>query len=187
MDSAGRPRARRPESAGKQDETLVVLWSDHGWHLGEKGDHRQEHAVGAVDPGAAGLRRAGRRRRSEAAAEPVELLDLYPTFTDLCGLPPTDGLEGHSLVPQLKDAKRPAALAGDHHVTTQATTRSAPRTGATSATPTAARSCTTIATTPTSGPTWRERPPTPRRSENSPDDLPLGTPAGRTRKTPIVF
>ena len=40
-------------------------------------------------------------------ARPVELLDLYPTLSELCGLPPPSGLDGHSLVPQLKDADAP--------------------------------------------------------------------------------
>jgi arylsulfatase A-like enzyme len=41
--------------------------------------------------------------------QPAELLDLYPTLVDLCKLPPREGLEGHSLKPQLQDAssKRP--------------------------------------------------------------------------------
>jgi len=42
--------------------------------------------------------------RGTSCAEPVELLDVFPTLCDLAGLPKPDGLEGHSLVPQLEDA-----------------------------------------------------------------------------------
>ncbi|APW62435.1 sulfatase [Paludisphaera borealis] len=96
------------KASGKQDETLVVLWSDHGWHLGEKGvtgkntlwERSTRVPLVFAGPGVA----AGAR-----CAEAVELLDLYPTFIDLVGLPPIEGLEGHSLVPQLKDANAPRA------------------------------------------------------------------------------
>jgi arylsulfatase A-like enzyme len=86
---------------------IVVLWSDHGYHLGEKGIpgknslwERSTHvplifAGRGIDPG--------------VSAAPVELLDIYPTLTDLAGLPPAEGLEGHSLAALLKDprASRP--------------------------------------------------------------------------------
>jgi arylsulfatase A-like enzyme len=96
------------KATGKQDETLVVLWSDHGWHLGEKGvtgkntlwERSTRVPLVFAGPGVAAAARC---------AEPVELLDLYPTLIDLVGLPPTEGLEGHSLVPQLKDANTPRA------------------------------------------------------------------------------
>ncbi|MCA9245472.1 MAG: sulfatase, partial [Planctomycetales bacterium] len=92
------------EKSGKADNTIVVLWSDHGWHLGEKlitGKNtlwdRSTHvplifAGPGVTAGAKCLR-------------PAELLDIYPTLIDLCSLPPRDDLEGHSLLPQLRDAK----------------------------------------------------------------------------------
>ncbi|HEX5445779.1 MAG TPA: sulfatase [Pirellulales bacterium] len=91
------------DASGRADETLVVLWSDHGWHLGEKGItgknslwERSTHVPLIV--AGAGVA-AGAR-----CAQPVELLDLYPTLIECCGLPANERLEGHSLSPQLRDA-----------------------------------------------------------------------------------
>ncbi len=83
--------------------TIMVLWSDHGWHLGEKGIsgkntlwERSTHVpLIFAGPGVAAAARC---------TQPAELLDLYPTLSELCGLPVRDDLEGHSLVPQLQDA-----------------------------------------------------------------------------------
>jgi arylsulfatase A-like enzyme len=94
------------DASGRADETVVVLWSDHGWHLGEKGitgkNSLWERATRVpliiAGPGVSAGARCDR---------PAELLDLYPTLVELCGLPPRDGLDGHSLVPQLKDAHAP--------------------------------------------------------------------------------
>ena len=87
-------------------DTIVVLWSDHGWHLGEKGItgknslwERSTHVpLIFAGPGIA------RQARCDA---PVELLDVFPTLIELCGLPRRDDLEGHSLMPQLRDAQAP--------------------------------------------------------------------------------
>ena len=94
------------EASGHADDTVVVLWSDHGWHLGEKlitgkntlWDRSTRVPLIFAGPGVA----TGARVTS-----PAELLDIYPTLIDLAGLPEQQGLEGHSLVPQLEDASAP--------------------------------------------------------------------------------
>ena len=94
------------EETGQADNTIVVVWGDHGWHLGEKGitgkNSLWERATRVpllwAGPGIT----AGQRCR-----QPAELLDIYPTLLDLCRLPPGIGLEGRSLVPQLRDAATP--------------------------------------------------------------------------------
>jgi arylsulfatase A-like enzyme len=94
------------EESGKADNTIIVLWSDHGWHLGEKEitgkntlwDDGTRVPLIFAGPGVT----AGQR-----CTKPAELLDMYPTLIDLCGLTKNDRLEGHSLLPQLKDAKAP--------------------------------------------------------------------------------
>lgn len=88
---------------GYRDNTVVVLWSDHGWHLGEKlitgkntlWDRSARVPLVFAGPGVA---------VAADCRQPVELLDIYPTLVELCGLPAKTGLEGHSLMPQLKDA-----------------------------------------------------------------------------------
>lgn len=92
------------KAEGLLDSTLIVLWSDHGYQLGEKGKWSKagslwEQGVRVPlvihDPRVAGNGRASPRI--------VELLDLYPTLVDLCGLPMPEGLEGRSLRPLLED------------------------------------------------------------------------------------
>ncbi len=110
------------EEAGIADNTVIVLWSDHGWHLGEKGitgkntlwDDGTRVPLIFAGPGV----KAGGR-----STQPAELLDIYPTLAELCGLPARNDLEGLSLVPQLKNAnatrERPAITShnrGNHGI-----------------------------------------------------------------------
>ncbi len=94
------------EASGQADRTVVVLLSDHGWHLGEKGitgkntlwERSTRVPLIFAGPGVTAGAKCDR---------PAELLDVYPTLAELCGLPAREGLEGHSLMPQLKDARAP--------------------------------------------------------------------------------
>ena len=110
------------DASGRDSNTVVVLWSDHGWHLGEKGITgknslwERSTRVPLVFAGT-GINKGAR------CTQPAELLDLFPTLIDLCRLPARSDLEGHSLMPQLKDAstarKWPAITthnAGNHSV-----------------------------------------------------------------------
>jgi arylsulfatase A-like enzyme len=93
------------DAIGATPKTVVVLWSDNGWHLGEKDitgkntlwERSTRVPLIFAGPGVA---------RGATCAQPVELLDVYPTLVELCGLPKRDGLEGHSLVPQLQNARK---------------------------------------------------------------------------------
>ena len=87
-----------------EDNTVVVLWGDHGYHLGEK-ENWEKFALWEdtthvpliiIDP-----RRTKPGTRCES---PVSLLDLYPTLVELCGLePPPQTLEGRSLAKRLAE------------------------------------------------------------------------------------
>jgi choline-sulfatase len=110
------------EESGQAGNTIVVVWGDHGWHLGEKGitgkntlwDDGTKVPLIFAGPGV---------KAGQHCTQPAELLDIYPTLIDLAGIPARDDLEGLSLVPQLKDAAtkrdRPAITShnqGNHGV-----------------------------------------------------------------------
>lgn len=85
------------------DDTIVVLWSDHGFHLGEKQRWRKRTLWERVTRVpliivAPGVTKAGSRTRAA-----VGLIDLYPTLLDVAGLPPNPDVEGQSLRPLLED------------------------------------------------------------------------------------
>jgi arylsulfatase A-like enzyme len=91
------------ERSGHADNTIVVLWSDHGFHLGEKEitgkntlwEESTRVPLIFAGPGVA---------TAADCNQPVELLDIFPTLIDLCEFPKRDSLEGHSLLPQLQNA-----------------------------------------------------------------------------------
>jgi len=89
------------ESSAYADNTIVVLWSDHGMHMGEKENIEKftlwerstkvpliVSAPGVTEPGS-------------TCDQPVSLMDLYPTLVELAGFDAPEHLDGHSLVPQI--------------------------------------------------------------------------------------
>ena len=89
------------DSSGRADRTVIVLWSDHGYHLGVK-EHWEKFAlweqttrVPLIFAGPGVAQAGGRSER------PVSLLDIYPTLAELAGLPIPKHVEGRSLTPLL--------------------------------------------------------------------------------------
>lgn len=84
------------------DNTLIVLWSDHGFHLGEK-QHWAKRTLWEESTRVPLLIAGPGVPPGKPCGEPASLLDIYPTLVELCGLPKNAHLEGLSLVPQLKN------------------------------------------------------------------------------------
>lgn len=100
------------DESGMRDNTIVVFWSDHGLHLGEHGLLRKT-TVFELDARVPLIIKTPGGRPGQRSRSLVELLDLYPTLAELCGLKSTPLLEGKSLKPVLQDPQhqvRSAAL-----------------------------------------------------------------------------
>jgi arylsulfatase A-like enzyme len=113
------------EKSPNRDNTIVVLWSDHGWHLGEK-EHWQKFTawrisdrvplIIRVPKGVPGLPEG--TRAGTVCDRVVSLVDLFHTLTELCGLPEKSDIESRSLVPLLRDPAAPwphAAITSLNH------------------------------------------------------------------------
>ena len=90
---------------GLRENTVVILWGDHGWHLGDHGfwckHTNYESAVHAP------LLVSAPGRNAARCGALVEFVDIYPSLCELCGVPLAEGLEGTSFKPLIDDPKRP--------------------------------------------------------------------------------
>lgn len=100
------------DNGPNRDDTIVVLWSDHGWHLGEK-EHWQKFTAWRactrvplmirVPKGVRGMQQG--TQPNTICDQPVNLVSLYPTLLELAGLPEKKNNDGPSLVPLLRDSE----------------------------------------------------------------------------------
>lgn len=111
------------DETGRAENTIIVLWADHGYHLGDKETcvkftlwEKANHVPFIVV--APGITTPGSR-----CDQPVSLMDIYPTLLELAGLPPKADNDGLSLVPLLKHPNskwvRPALMTegpGNHAI-----------------------------------------------------------------------
>lgn len=114
------------DESGRANNTIIVLWSDHGMHIGEKEQWEkftlwEESTRVPLIFIVPGLTKPG-----SVSSEAVSLLDIYPTLVNLIGGEQFEQLEGTSLVPQINDPKvkryEPAVTTyhkGNHSVRTE--------------------------------------------------------------------
>lgn len=88
------------------DNTIIVIWGDHGWHLGEKLRFRKVTLWSESTRMPLMISTPSMKSGSQCP-KVVNLIDIYPTLVDLCGLPKRAGLDGRSFVPLLKNPAAP--------------------------------------------------------------------------------
>lgn len=91
-------------SSPARDNTIVIIMGDHGWHLGEKLRFRKSTLWAESTRLPLLIKVPGMTSRQDCPRL-VNLMDLYPTLIDLCGLPLKAGIDGRSIAPLLRDPK----------------------------------------------------------------------------------
>ena len=94
------------ERLGLADKTVVVLWGDHGWQLGDHGLWCKHTNFEIAARAPLIFRVPGQKEPGAKTEALAEFVDIYPTLCDLCELPLPEGLEGTSLVPVIRDPQR---------------------------------------------------------------------------------
>lgn len=98
------------KAQGLDDNTYIILWSDHGFKLGEYGDW-SKYTNMELDARVPFIVAGPGVPRGKSSKALVELVDIYPTLCELSDLPVPDEVEGRSLLPQLRNPEAPARKA----------------------------------------------------------------------------
>ncbi len=93
------------EASPYAENTIIVLWGDHGWHLGEKQHWRKFALWERATKTPLMIVAPSVTQPGGVVRQPVDLVSLYPTLCDLCDLPRGEHLDGPSLRPLLEDPK----------------------------------------------------------------------------------
>ena len=91
------------DSGPLADNTVVVLWTDHGYHLGQKETWEKFALWEQTTRVPLIIAAPGQFEVGRTSAQAVSLLDIFPTLSELCGIPFDDPLDGESLIPLLED------------------------------------------------------------------------------------
>ncbi len=94
------------ERLGLADKTVIVLWGDHGWHLGEHGLWCKHTNFEEATRSLLIVRVPGQNNKGANTNALVEFADIYPTLCEICGLPLPSELEGTSFVPVIEQPDR---------------------------------------------------------------------------------
>ena len=95
------------EDLGLDDNTIVILWGDHGWKLGEHNSWCKMTNLEIDARGPLILKTPGMSAQGSQTQGLVEFVDIYPTLCELTGVPAPDDLEGVSFLPLVEDPSRP--------------------------------------------------------------------------------
>ena len=93
---------------GVYDNTIIMLWTDHGWHLGDMGiwGKATNYEISTRVPLIVSTPKMTNELRGKSSDGLVELVDMYPTLLDYCGVEAPGHLEGQSFLPLLSDPDR---------------------------------------------------------------------------------
>ena len=95
------------EKLGLRERTVIILWGDHGWQLGEHGMWCKHTNFETSTRSMLMISLPAQKNRGAKTDALVEFVDIYPTLCELAGLPLSDGLEGSSFAPLLDGPGRP--------------------------------------------------------------------------------